>query len=100
MNTPPPPPPVKQDKPTTIPKVEIDMTEEVMQKVAFEGYVSRDGKNLALLTINGEFFVVGKDDIIMDKYKIINVDKKIVTVEVDSKEVEITIKGDDENEIQ
>jgi hypothetical protein len=96
-----PPPPPKQEKKTKeLPKVEVDVAEEVMQRVAFEGYVIRNGKHLALLTVNGEFFVVGKDDIILEKYKIVNVDRKLVTIEVDSKEVEISLKGDDENEIQ
>jgi hypothetical protein len=94
-----PPKPEKTPK-KKIPKVEEDVSEEVMQNVAYEGYVIRNGKNLALLTVNGEFFVVGKDDIILEKYKIVNVDRKTVTIEVDSQEVEITLKGDDENEIQ
>jgi len=93
---PPPPPKVEEKKPK---EVKTDVAEEIRGSVAFEGYVMRDARRLALLTVNGEFFVVGKDDLILDKIKIINVEKEQVTVEVDSTMIEIKLKGDDENEI-
>jgi hypothetical protein len=97
---PPPPPPVKvKDEETKEKKPDqMQVVNEILQSVAYEGYVMRDSKQVALLTVNGEFFVVGKDDILMEKIKIINVDKKIITVEVDSNVIEINLKGDDENE--
>lgn len=87
--------PVKPEK-----KVEEgikDKADEIRESVAFEGYVIRKAKKLALLTINGEFFVVGKDDIVLDKIKIKKVDKKNVTIEIDSNVFEIKLKGDDDN---
>jgi hypothetical protein len=93
---PPPPPKIEEKKPK---EVKPDVAEEISGSVAFEGYVMRNARKLALLTVNGEFFVVGKDDLILDKIKIINVDKEQVTVEVDSTVIEIKLKGDDENEI-
>lgn len=97
---PPPPPPVnreeekvKDEKPD-----QMQVVNEILQNVAYEGYVMRNSKQVALLTVNGEFFVVGKDDILMEKIKIINVDKKFITVEVDSNVIEINLKGDEENE--
>lgn len=97
---PPPPPPVKmaEEKVKDEKPDQMQVVNEIMQSVAYEGYVMRDSKQVALLTVNGEFFVVGKDDILMEKIKIINVAKKFITVEVDSNVIEINLKGDDENE--
>lgn len=97
---PPPPPPVKREEEKVKEKKadQMQVVNEILQSVAYEGYVMRDSKQVALLTVNGEFFVVGRDDILMEKIKIINVDKKFITVEVDSNVIEINLKGDDENE--
>jgi hypothetical protein len=99
---PPPPPPAKMEEEEEKVKDEksdqMQVVNEILQSVAYEGYVMRDSKQVALLTVNGEFFVVGKDDILMEKIKIITVDKKFITVEVDSNVIEINLKGDDENE--
>ena len=97
---PPPPPPVKmeEEKVKDEKQDQMQVVNEVLQSVAYEGYVMRNSKQVALLTVNGEFYVVGKDDILMEKIKIINVDKKFITVEVESNVIEINLKGDDENE--
>ena len=93
--TPPPKPKVEEEKPK---EVEPAVEEEIKESVAFEGYVMRNARKLALLTVNGEFFVVGKDDLILDKIKIIKVEKKQVTVEVDSNVIEINLKEDENDE--
>ena len=98
---PPPPPPVDREEEKKVKDEKPDQMQvvnEILQNVAYEGYVMRNSKQVALLTVNGEFFVVGKDDILMEKIKIINVDKKFITVEVDSNVIEINLKGDEENE--
>ena len=97
---PPPPPPVKkeEEKVKDEKSNQMQVVNEILQSVTYEGYVMRDAKQVALLTVNGEPFIVSKDDILMEKIKIINVDKKFITVEVDSNVIEINLKGDDENE--
>ena len=99
MRVEPPPPPKEEEKKSREKEVETDVAAEISGSVAFEGYVMRNARKLALLTVNGEFFVVGKDDLILDKIKIINVEKEQVIVEVGSTVIEIKLKGDDENEI-
>ncbi len=79
---------------------ERDVAGEVRRRVAYEGYVMREAKKLALLTVDSEFFVVGVDDIVKETIKIVNVEKKFVTLEVEANLVEINIKGDQDNEIQ
>jgi hypothetical protein len=96
---PPEPPPVlKQEIPEKKEPAPYDIEAEIRESVTYEGYVIRDAKKLALLSINQEFFVVGIDDMIMEKVKIINIEQRQITVEVDSQRFEIQLKGDDENE--
>ena len=93
--TPLPKPKLEGKKPK---EVEPDVEEEIRESVAFEGYIIRNAGKLALLTVNGEFFVVGKDDLVLDKIKIIKVEKKQVTVEVNSNVIEINLKEDENDE--
>lgn len=79
---------------------ERDVAGEVRRRVSYEGYVMRDARKLALLTVDSEFFVVGVDDIVKETIKVVNVDKQFVTLEVEANLVEIKIKGDQDNEIQ
>jgi len=97
--TPPPPPlpEVKRDLPTVDPKADI---EEEIQGLSYEGYVIKNSKSCALVSMNGEFHAVTVGDIILEKIKIIKIDRKTITVEVESHEFEIQIKEDEENEIQ
>jgi len=99
--TPQPPPEEIRKPPEEENRVkERDVAGEVRRRVAYEGYVMRDAKNLALLTVDSEFFVVGVNDTVKETIKIVNVDKKFVTLEVEANLVEINIKGDQDNEIQ
>jgi hypothetical protein len=96
--TPPTPlPEVKRDLPIVDPKGDI---EEEIQGLSYEGYVIKNSKNCALVSMNGEFHAVTIGDIILEKIKIIKIDRKTITVEVESHEFEIQIKEDEENEIQ
>lgn len=96
------PPPVVQPMETKKDDgpAEYDFEAEVRESVIYEGYVIRAAKKLALLSINGEFFVVGIDDIVLEKVKIIDVEKAQITLEVESSKFEIQLKEDEENEIQ
>lgn len=97
-----PPPPVAQSVETQKDDgpAEYDFEAEVRESVIYEGYVIREAKKLALLSINGEFFVVGIDDIVLEKVKILNVEKIQITLEVESNKFEIQLKEDEENEVQ
>ncbi len=96
------PPPVVQPMETkkNDGPAEYDFEAEVRESVIYEGYVIREAKKLALLSISGEFFVVGIDDIVLEKVKIVNVEKTQITVEVESNKFEIQLKEEEENEIQ
>jgi hypothetical protein len=88
---------IKKEIPSVDPKAEI---EKEIQGLSYEGYVVKNSKNCALVSLNGEFFAVTVGETILEKIKIIKIDKKTITVEVESYEFEIQIKEDEENEIQ
>lgn len=75
-----------------------DIEAEVQQSISFEGYVIKHTRNHALLSINGEFFIAAKDDIVLEKIKIIKIDKEELTVEVETKIVKIKLKGDEDDD--
>lgn len=77
-----------------------DMEAEIRQSISFEGYVIKNTRNHALLSINGEFFIAAKDDIVLEKIKIVKIEKEELTVEVDAKIYKIKLKGDEEDELQ
>lgn len=96
----PPPTPLPEIK-REIPGVDLKAgIEEEIQGLSYEGYVIKNSKNCALVSMNGEFHAVTSGDIILEKIKIIKIDRKSITVEVESHEFEIQIKEDEENEIQ
>jgi len=95
------PPPLQEEIKREIPGVDPKAAiEKEIQGLSYEGYVIKNSKNCALVSMNGEFFAVIVGDIILDKIKIIKIDQKAITVEVESNEFEIQIKEEEENEIQ
>ncbi len=54
----------------------------------------------ALLAVSGEYFIVSAGDIILGKIMILKIEKKQITVEVDSHSIEITLKEDKEEQRQ
>ena len=70
--------------------------QEILGSVSFEGYVLKYNKNHALLSVNGEFFVAGVDDVILDKIKVVKIEKEMVAVQVETRLIEIKLKGDDD----
>ncbi len=98
--TPQPPPlpeEVKRELPSVDPKAVI---EKELQGLSYEGYVIKESKSCALISMNSEFYAVVVGDIILEKIKVIKIDRNTLTVEMESYEFEIQIKEDEENEIQ
>lgn len=79
---------------------ERDVSGEIRGRIAYEGYASRGAQRFALLTVDGEFFVVSVNDIVKETINIINIETKFVTVQVEANLIEINIKEDQNNEIQ
>lgn len=70
------------------------IAEEISQSISYEGFIVKNSKRSALLNVSGEFFMVGEQDVILDKIKILKISKDVVTIEYDGKPYDIRIKGD------
>jgi hypothetical protein len=70
------------------------IAEEIAQSISYEGFIVRNGRRSALLNISGESFVVGEQETILDKIKILKISKDVVTIEYEKQPYDIRIKGD------
>jgi hypothetical protein len=81
--------------PAQIAAAQKSIAEEIFQSVSYEGYVIKNAKKSALLNVSGEFFMVGEQDWILEKIKILKISKNVVTIEYENQPYEIKIKGDE-----
>lgn len=72
------------------------LQEEIENNFSYEGYVVKDSKNIALVSLNGEFYAVGEGDMVDEKITIIMIKKETITVEFDNNIFEIQLKGDEQ----
>jgi hypothetical protein len=70
------------------------VAEEIAQSVFYEGFIVKNAKRSALLSVSGEFFSVSEGDTILGKIKVLKISKDMVTIEYDGHPYEIRIKGD------
>jgi hypothetical protein len=68
---------------------------EIENNFSYEGYVLKDSGNIALVSLNAEFYAVGEGDIVAEKVTIIIIEKETITVEFDNNIFEIQLKGDE-----
>ncbi len=66
---------------------------EIQNSVFFEGYAFKKNQIYALMSVNGEFYVIKNGDVVLEKIKIININKKMLLIEVESIEFKILLKG-------
>jgi hypothetical protein len=71
------------------------LQEEIENNFSYEGYVVKDSKNIALVSLSAEFYAVGEGDIVAEKITIIIIEKETITVEFDNNIFEIQLKGDE-----
>jgi hypothetical protein len=69
--------------------------EEISQSILYEGYLIKNGKKTALLSVSGDFFYVGEGDSILDKIKVIGVSREAVIIEYENQKFEIKLKGEE-----
>jgi hypothetical protein len=74
-------------------EVKKTLENEIQNGVFFEGYVFKKNQIYALLSVNGEFYIVRNGDIVLEKINIIKIDKSMVLIEVDSMNFNISLKG-------
>jgi len=74
-------------------EVKKTLENEIQNSVFFEGYVFKKNQIYALLSVNGEFYIVRNGDVVLEKINIIKIDKNMVLIEVDSIDFNISLKG-------
>ncbi len=95
--TSPPPPPPKIEE---VKKEQQEALEDEFQRsVQFEGYIIKETRSHALLNINGEYYVAAAGDMLMNnRIQVVKVDRKLVVIKAETKEFEIRLKGDEDDE--
>lgn len=71
---------------------------ELFDNIIYEGFIFRQNKKIALISINGEFLTCRNGDTILDKIEIVNLSRKTLKIKIEKKEYEINIKGDEDEE--
>lgn len=67
---------------------------EIQRSISFEGYVEKSNRIYALISLNGEYFVVGQGEVFMETIRIVKIEKKHILLEVESQPIVIQLKGD------
>jgi hypothetical protein len=98
----PPPKPVTEQKPPEKPEVDQEalLENEIRSNLFYQGYVIKNSQNFALVSMKGESYAVTSGDTVLERIKILKIDRKQIEVEVDSYTFEIQLKEDEEDEIQ
>lgn len=76
-------------------KGEPSAAEAIRQSVSYEGYLFRGAKKMAILNVFGEYYYPAEGDVVLDKIKILHIDKEAVTIEYEHRTYEIRLKGED-----
>jgi hypothetical protein len=84
-----------ESQPAQVTASQKTIAEEIFESINYEGYVIKNAKKSALLNVSGEFFMVGEQDQILDKIKILKISKNVVTIEYENQPYDIKIKGDE-----
>lgn len=71
------------------------IAEEIFQSIIYEGFITKNSKKSALLNVSGEYFMVGEQEQILEKIRVLKISKDVVTIEYENQSYEIRIKGDD-----
>lgn len=74
--------------------IQQSIAEEIAQSVAYEGFILKNAKPLALLNVSGDFFTVAEGESILGKIRVLKITRQLVTIEYDGAPYEIRSKGD------
>lgn len=85
--------PVDQANQSKITENRQKVLKNIEQRIFFEGYIVKSNKSFALLSINGEYFVSGEGDAVVENIKVKKIEKKKILLEIESDLIEIFLKG-------
>lgn len=70
-----------------------ELKAEISSTIVYEGFLLKNGKTLAMVIINGEFFIVSEGTKLLNRILIKKIGKTNILVEVESKNILIERKG-------
>lgn len=74
-----------------------DSEKEIRRSISYEGYIEKSNRIHALISLNGEYFVVGQGEVFMETIKIVKIEKKQILLEVESQPIVVQLKGDSDD---
>jgi len=75
-----------------------DATARVQRSIVYEGYIQRNGRLTAILSVDGEYFVAAAGEQLLDHLSVQALDQDQLVVLVDGKRHEIPFQGVGNNE--
>jgi len=83
------------EQPDQAAEAQKTIAEEIFQSIIYEGFVTKNSKKSALLNVSGEYFMVGEQEQILEKIKVLKISRDVVTIEYENQPYDIKIKGED-----
>ncbi len=74
-----------------------DSEKEIQRSILYEGYIEKNNRIHALISLNGEYFVVGQGEVFMETIKIVKIEKNQILLEVESQPIVVQLKGDSDD---
>ena len=74
-----------------------DSEKEIQRSILYEGYIEKNNRIHALISLNGEYFVVGQGEVFMETIIIVKIEKKQILLEVESQPIVVQLKGDSDD---
>lgn len=75
-----------------------DRESRIRRSIVFEGFIRRNDRLTAILSVDGEYFVVAQGEQVLGDVSVAALNEKRMVVLVDGKRHEIPFQGVDENE--
>ncbi len=82
---------------TIMARKQDDSEKEIRRSILYEGYIEKNNRIHALISLNGEYFVVGQGEVFMETIKIVKIEKKQILLEVESQPIVVRLKGDSDD---
>lgn len=84
-----------QDQPGSGQSQQATVQEEISQSISYEGFLVKENRKTALLSIGGDVYVVGEGETILERIKVLSISREMITIEYEGQPYQIKLKGDE-----
>jgi len=74
----------------------VSPVDRIRRNIVYEGFIRRGGKLTAIISVNGEYFVVVQAEVVVDTVAVAELDEKRLVVTVDGERFEVPFQGVEE----